>query len=367
MSIKEGDVLKALSHVDDPDLHKDIVSLGMVKDLKIQGDSISFAVELTTPACPMKDQIEHACRVAIRKMVSATAKVDINMTARVTSMRQNNEALMPGVKNIIAVCSGKGGVGKSTVSVSLALGLARTGAKVGIMDADIYGPSIPIMLDVKGQRPMVKQDNGKQMMVPVEHHGIKILSIGFLVEDTQAVVWRGPMVSSALRQFAGDTLWGDLDYLIIDLPPGTGDVHLTMVQTMPVTGAVVVTTPQEVALADARKAASMFNMANINVPILGVVENMSWFTPPELPENRYYLFGKDGGTTLARELNVPVLGQIPIVESIRSGGDEGKPSVLDEQTTVAEAWENLVFNTARQVAIRNNEKQPTEVVKITTT
>ena len=367
MSINEQDILKALSYVDDPDLHKDIVTLGMVKDLKVDGTHISFAVELTTPACPMNDQIEHACRVAIRKMVSETAEVDIQMTARVTSMRQDNEALMPGVKNIIAVCSGKGGVGKSTVSVNLALGLARTGAKVGIMDADIYGPSIPIMLNVKGQRPKVKQEDGKQMMIPVEQHGIKILSIGFLVEDTQAVVWRGPMVSSALRQFAGDTLWGDLDYLIIDLPPGTGDVHLTMVQTMPVTGAVVVTTPQEVALADARKAASMFNMANINVPILGVVENMSWFSPPELPDNRYYLFGKDGGAQLAKELNVPVLAQLPIVESIRTGGDEGKPSVLDAHSAVAEAWETLVFNTARQVAIRNNEKQPTEVVKITTT
>lgn len=364
MAIAIEDVLKALSYVDDPDLKKDLVTLQMVKDVRVEGQEIWFTVELTTPACPMKDQIEHACRTAIKKLVDADATVHINMSSRVTTMRDSGQQLMPGVRNIIAVCSGKGGVGKSTVSVNLALGLAKSGAKVGIMDADIYGPSIPIMLDVKGEKPVVKQEDGKAMMVPVEKFGLKILSIGFLVEDTQAVVWRGPMVSSALRQFAGDTLWGDLDYLIIDLPPGTGDIHLTMVQTMPVTGAIIVTTPQEVALADARKAASMFNMANINVPILGVVENMSWFSPPELPENKYYLFGKDGGKQLADELNVPLLASIPIVESIREGGDSGSPSILHAQEQTKLAWEDLINNTARYVAIRNQERQATKMVDI---
>jgi ATP-binding protein involved in chromosome partitioning len=365
MALKESDVLKALSYVDDPDLKKDIVTLNMVKDLKVDGNTVAFTVELTTPACPMKDQIEHACRTAIRKMVSEEADIQITMGAKVTSMRTNGQTLLPGVKNIIAVCSGKGGVGKSTVSVNLALGLARSGARVGIMDADIYGPSIPIMLDVKKERPRVIQEDGKQMMVPVEKHGLKILSIGFLVEDSQAVVWRGPMVSSALRQFAGDTAWGELDYLVIDLPPGTGDVHLTMVQTMPVTGAVVVTTPQDVALADARKAAAMFNMQNINVPVLGVVENMAWFTPPSHPDEKYYLFGKDGGKKLAEELNVPVLGQLPIVEAIREGGDNGQPAILNDELT-ADAWKELISNVARYVAIRNEERAPTKPVDIIT-
>lgn len=364
MPVHETDILKALSYVDDPDLHKDIVTLGMVKDLKVSGNTVSFMVELTTPACPMKDQIEHACRTAIRKLVSEELEVDITMGARVTSTRQQDQDILPGVRNIIAVCSGKGGVGKSTVSVNLALGLAKSGAKVGIMDADIYGPSVPIMLDVRNEKPKVKQEDGKQMMQPVEKHGLKILSIGFLVDDTQAVVWRGPMVSSALRQFVTDTNLGELDYLIIDLPPGTGDIHLTMVQTMPVTGAVIVTTPQEVALADARKAAAMFHMANITVPILGVVENMAWFSPPELPQNKYYLFGKDGGQQLADELKVPVLGRIPIVESIREGGDTGNPVMLDQTNPVQEAWEDLVFNTARYIAIRNEELQPTKKVDI---
>jgi ATP-binding protein involved in chromosome partitioning len=364
MPILESDVLKALSFVDDPDLKKDLVTLQMVKNVRVEDKHISFLIELTTPACPMKDQIEHACRVAIRKMVSEDAIVDITMGSKVTTMRQSDEPMMPGVRNIIAVCSGKGGVGKSTVSVNLALGLAKSGARVGIMDADIYGPSIPIMLDVKKEKPSIKQDDGKAMMIPVEKHGIKILSIGFLVDDTQAVVWRGPMVSSALRQFASDTLWGDLDYLIIDLPPGTGDIHLTMVQTMPVTGALIVTTPQEVALADARKAAAMFNMPNIDVPILGVVENMSWFSPPELPENKYHIFGTGGGQMLADELSVPLLGQIPIVESIRSGGDNGLPSYLDPNSTVLPEWEELIHNTARYIAIRNEERGATKVVDI---
>jgi ATP-binding protein involved in chromosome partitioning len=337
----------------------------MVKNILIEGKKVSFTVELTTPACPMKEDIRHACITAVKHLVDKEAEVDVTMSSRVTSRRGSNEQLLPGVRNIIAVCSGKGGVGKSTISVNLALGLAATGAKVGLMDADIYGPSIPLMLGLKDARPRVVEENGKALMIPVEKHGIKILSIGFLVDDSQAVVWRGPMVSSALRQFVTDCRWGDLDYLVIDLPPGTGDIHLTLVQTVPVTGAIVVTTPQEVALADARKAAAMFRMANINVPIIGVIENMAWFTPGELPENKYFIFGKGGGKKLADELGVELLGQIPLVQEIREGGDEGSPVILGTNEITIKALQEMVNNTARFVSIRNEELSPTKIVEIT--
>ena len=366
MPFTESEVLKALSHVDDPDLHKDIVSLGMVKHVVIDGNKISFTVELTTPACPMKEEIKRACVNAIKLLVSKEAEVEVDMSARVSTVRGNQEQLLPGVKNIIAVCSGKGGVGKSTVSVNLALGLAKTGARVGLMDADIYGPSIPVMLGLKDAQPRVEEVNGKPMMIPLEAHGIKALSIGFLVDETQAVVWRGPMVSSALRQFVTDCIWGELDYLIIDLPPGTGDIHLTLVQTVPVTGAVVVTTPQEVALADARKAVAMFRMPNINVPVIGIVENMAWFTPEELPENKYYIFGTGGGIKLADEYDVPLLAHIPLVQGIREGGDSGTPAILrNDLPMLAVAFDELVNNTARNISIRNDEKSATKVVEIT--
>ncbi|MFN0276191.1 MAG: Mrp/NBP35 family ATP-binding protein [Chitinophagales bacterium] len=365
MNITKENVLQALSYVDDPDLKKDIVSLNMVKDLVTEGNNVSFTVMLTTPACPMKEQIQHACVTAVKKLVSSEAIVTVTMSSQVTSLRNSDETILPGVKNIIAVCSGKGGVGKSTIAVNLAIGLAKNGAKVGLMDADIYGPSIPMMFDEKESKPLVKQMNGKAMMIPIEKYGIKVLSIGFLIDETQAVVWRGPMVSSALKQFVTDCLWGELDYLVIDLPPGTGDIHLTLVQTVPVTGAVIVTTPQDVALADARKAASMFNMANIKVPIIGVVENMAYFTPPELPENKYYLFGKDGGKKLADELQTELLAQIPLVESIREGGDTGKPAILFYNEITSAAFDELVFNTARFISIRNEEVAPTNKVEIT--
>jgi len=366
MEITEKRVLDALSNVDDPDLHKDIVTLGMVKDVQIDGKKVSFTVELTTPACPMKEEIHRACMNAIKHLVDKEAIVDINMSARVSSVRGSNEQLLPGVRNIIAVCSGKGGVGKSTVSVNLALGLAKTGAKVGIMDADIYGPSIPLMLGLKDAKPKIVEQNGKAMMIPLEAYGLKSLSIGYLVDETQAVVWRGPMVSSALRQFVTDCIWGELDYLIIDLPPGTGDVHLTLVQTVPVTGAIIVTTPQEVALADARKAANMFKLPNINVPIIGVVENMAWFTPEELPESKYFIFGQGGGDLLAKEYMVPLLGQLPLVQSVREGGDSGKPAILNESNTILKAaFEQVVNNTARFISIRNDEKSATKIVEIT--
>lgn len=366
MAITEASILSALSNVDDPDLHKDIVSLGMVKDIVIEGLKVRFTVELTTPACPMKEEIRRACVTAVKHLVDKEAEVDVNMSARVSSVRNAGEQLLPGVKNIIAVCSGKGGVGKSTVSVNLALGLAQTGAKVGLMDADIYGPSIPVMLGLKDAKPEVVERNGKPMMIPIEVYGIKTLSIGFLVDESQAVVWRGPMVSSALRQFVTDCIWGELDYLIIDLPPGTGDIHLTLVQTVPVTGAVIVTTPQEVALADARKAAAMFSLPNINVPIIGIVENMAWFTPEELPDHKYFIFGEGGGRVMASETKSTVLAQLPLVQGIREGGDSGTPAILRQDIPLlTEAFAELVNNTARFISIRNQEKTASSVVEIT--
>ncbi len=357
-------VLLALGQVQEPDLGKDLVTLNMVKDIAIDGMNVSFTVVLTTPACPMKDLIRSACENAIKILVDKNAIPTVNFTANVVSNRKDNQATLPNVKNIIAVGSGKGGVGKSTVSVNLALALAKDGAKVGLMDADIYGPSIPIMLGIKGERPLMKEVDGKGMIVPIDVMGIKAMSIGLLIDDRQAVVWRGPMASSALKQFVTDVLWGELDYLIIDLPPGTGDIHLTMVQTIPVTGAVIVTTPQEVALADAKKAIMMFDGPQIKVPILGVVENMAYFTPAELPNNKYYIFGQDGGKRLAEMFEVPFLGQLPITMSIREGGDMGSPALLNGDEISKAAIDKVAQQVARQISIRNANLDPTKIVEV---
>ena len=357
-------VLLALGQVQEPDLGKDLVTLNMVKDIAIDGMNVSFTVVLTTPACPMKDLIRSACENAIKILVDKNAIPTVHFTANVVSNRKDNQATLPNVKNIIAVGSGKGGVGKSTVSVNLALALAKDGAKVGLMDADIYGPSVPIMLGIKGERPLMKEVDGKGMIVPIEVMGIKAMSIGLLIDDRQAVVWRGPMASSALKQFVTDVLWGDLDYLIIDLPPGTGDIHLTMVQTIPVTGSVIVTTPQEVALADAKKAIMMFDGPQIKVPILGVVENMAYFTPPELPDNKYYIFGQDGGKRLADMFEVPFLGQLPINMRIREGGDMGTPALLNGDQISKDAIDKVAQQVARQISIRNANLDPTKIVEI---
>src|SRR5580765_3562664 len=353
MIITREAVLKALSYVDDPDLKKDLVTLNMVSDIQIADKKISFTVMLTTPACPLKDAIRQACENAIHHFIDKEAEVKVIMSSDVTSRRKSGEKLLPGVRNIIAVASGKGGVGKSTVAVNLALGLAKDGASVGLIDADIYGPSIPTMLGIKGMRPKIKDADGKAMMIPIEKFGIKALSIGLLVDEKQAVVWRGPMVSSALRQFVTDCDWGELDYLVIDLPPGTGDIHLTLVQTVPVTGAVIVTTPQDVSLADAKKAMGMFNIHPINVPIVGVVENMSYFTPAELPDNKYYIFGKEGGKRLAEEYDIPLLGQIPLVQSIREGGDQGVPIMMSDDEITKKAFEEFAAVAVRSIAMRN--------------
>lgn len=356
-------ILKALSTVNDPDLKRDLVSLNMVKDITVVDKKVSFTVVLTTPACPLKETIRQDCEQAVRKVVAADVTIDIHMTSSVTTLR-DNAPLLPGVKNIVAVASGKGGVGKSTVTSNLAVALAKAGAKVGLIDADIYGPSIPTMFNCEHEQPTVTQVNGKNIIIPIEQYGVKLISIGFLAPADSAVIWRGPMASSALKQFFSDAEWGELDYLLIDLPPGTSDIHLTMVQTVPVTGAVIVTTPQKVALADARKGVAMFKQPQINVPILGIVENMAYFTPEELPDNKYYIFGKDGGQNLAEKYNVPLLGQIPLVQGIRESGDSGLPAALKEGPA-AKAFQDLAEAVARQVAIRNAQV-PSKVTEIQT-
>jgi ATP-binding protein involved in chromosome partitioning len=346
-------VLAALSNVQEPDLGKDLVTLNMVKDIEINGNDVSFTVVLTTPACPMKDMIRNACVNAVKLLVSKEANVNVNFTANTTSKRVDEGAVLPKVKNIIAVVSGKGGVGKSTVSANLALALSQGGAKVGLMDADIYGPSVPIMFGVRGERPMMVDIEGKGMIVPLEKFGIKLMSIGLLVDEKDAVVWRGPMASSAIRQFVTDVYWDELDYLVVDMPPGTGDIHLTLLQTAPVTGAVIVTTPQDVALADAKKGIAMFGQAQLNIPILGLVENMSYFTPAELPENKYYIFGKQGGKRLADQYDLPFLGEIPIVQGIREGGDEGVPVMMSDDAVTKKAFEGFASFVVRSIAMRN--------------
>jgi ATP-binding protein involved in chromosome partitioning len=362
MSFTSSDILKALSTVEEPDLKHDLVTLNMIKDVKVEPGKVSFTVVLTTPACPLKEKIRQDCEDAVRPVVGDDTDIEILLTSSVTTLRDNSP-ILPNVKNIIAIASGKGGVGKSTVTSNLAVALAQSGAKVGLVDADIYGPSVPVMFNCEHEQPMVKQVNGKNIIIPIEQYGVKLISIGFLAPPDSAVVWRGPMASSALKQFFSDADWGDLDYLLIDLPPGTSDIHLTMVQTVPVTGAVIVTTPQKVALADANKGLNMFKQPQINVPILGVVENMAYFTPEELPDNKYYIFGKDGGSSLAEKHGVPLLGQIPLVQSIRESGDSGLPAAMKEGAT-AEAFHALAQALARKIAIRNANFTETKKVEI---
>jgi ATP-binding protein involved in chromosome partitioning len=358
------DILKALSNVQEPDLGKDLVTLNMVRDIEINGNAVSFTVVLTTPACPMKAMIESACINAIKLLVNKEAQVQVAFTSSTTTIRSEKGSVLPGVKNIIAVVSGKGGVGKSTVAANLAIALAQGGADVGLMDADIYGPSVPIMFGVRGERPLMKNVDGKGVIVPLDRFGIKLLSIGLLVDEKSAVVWRGPMASSAIRQFVTDVDWGSLDYLIIDMPPGTGDIHLTIMQTAPVTGVVVVTTPQDVALADAKKGIAMFGQAQMNVPIIGLVENMSYFVAPELPDKKFYIFGKEGGKRLAEEYELPFLGQIPLVESIREGGDIGVPLMMSDDEITKSAFAEFAGNVARSASMRNAHMKSEEIADV---
>jgi ATP-binding protein involved in chromosome partitioning len=364
-------VLDALRHVIDPDLGRDLVTLNMIEDVVVDGSSVSFTVVLTTPACPLKEHLRSECEAAIREHVDPNASIRIEMTSNVTSKRgapagagempPQVESGSSKVKNILAVASGKGGVGKSTVAVNLAVALAQTGAAVGLVDTDIYGPSIPTMLGVpENEKPRVNDD---RKIEPLERFGVKILSMGFLVDPTHAVVWRGPMVSSAVRQFLNDAEWGELDYLILDLPPGTGDIQLTIVQTVSLTGAIIVSTPQTVALADARKGVAMFG--NVNVPVLGIVENMAYFTPPDMPDRKYYLFGEGGARRLAEELGVPFLGEVPIEQAVREGGDRGSPIVVSHpESASATALHTIAERAAQQVSIRNADLPATQKVEI---
>lgn len=360
----EEQILKALSNVEEPDLGKDLVTLSMVKDIKIVGNDVSFTVVLTTPACPLKDLIRNACVNAVQILVNKEANVQVNFVANTSSNRKDAKSVLPNVKNIIAIVSGKGGVGKSTVAANLALALAQGGANVGLMDADIYGPSVPIMFGVRGERPMMQQVGEKGMIVPLERFGIKLMSIGLLVDEKNAVVWRGPMASSAIRQFVTDVLWEDLDYLVIDMPPGTGDIHLTLVQTVPLTGVIVVTTPQDVALADARKGIAMFGQAQIKVPIIGLVENMSYFVAPGGGTDRYYIFGKEGGKKLAEEYELPFLGQIPLIQSIREGGDIGMPVMVSDDLMAREAFGEFAAAAVRSISMRNANMESTRIVEV---
>lgn len=364
MELTRENILIALSEVQDPDLKQDLVSLNMIQNISVGPGFVELTVMLTTPACPLKELIRKDCEKALLRHFGEDLKMELTMSSSVTTTR-SNAPLLPDVKNIIAIASGKGGVGKSTVAANLAVALANSGAKVGLIDADIFGPSIPTMFNCEHEQPGVTQLNGRNMILPIHQYGVKLISIGFLSPPENAVIWRGPMASTALKQFLGDTIWGDLDYLLIDLPPGTSDIHLTLVQAVPVTGAIIVTTPQKVALADAQKGIAMFRQPQINVPVLGIVENMAYFTPAELPQNKYYLFGENGGRNLAEKFNVPLLSQIPIVQSIRESGDAGYPAALKDDVT-AEAFNALAQSVAQQVAIRNATVDKTQKVEMNT-
>lgn len=356
-------IIQLLQNIKDPLTGNDIVSAGLIEQLNIQENEVSITLALSSMNIQNKSALNFACISMIQEKFPS-ANVNVHVKSKLPESQQIENPL-PNIKNIIAVGSGKGGVGKSTVAVNLALGLKSLGAKVGLLDADLYGPSIPTMLGLKGERPKVQDVYGQPKICPLEEYGMPVISIGFLVEPEQAVVLRGPRLAGILKQFFMDCLWPELDYLIVDLPPGTGDVQLTLVQTVPVTGVVLVTTPQEVALADAIKAMNMFMMPNVNVPILGVVENMSWFSPAELPENKYYIFGEGGGKKLAKEANTILLGQVPLVQSIRESGDKGLPAVL-ETNTISDNYKELAKRTIEQVNYRNENLKPTHRIKMST-
>ncbi|MEX2596911.1 MAG: Mrp/NBP35 family ATP-binding protein [Salibacteraceae bacterium] len=346
MAITHEKVLEALSFVIEPELKKDIVSLGLVSDVKTEANSVSFKVKSSNPAMHYRKRLEEACTHQIRRFLGndVTVLPEVESLPKTADRPQEQRKFLPGVKRFIAVASGKGGVGKSTICANIAAGLAKRGFKVGLVDADIYGPSMPIMFDVATEKPGLSGTEEDNKMTPVENHGVKMLSIGFFAEANQAIVWRGPMASKALKQMFTDVHWGELDFMLIDLPPGTGDVHLSLVQEIPLDGVVIVSTPQNIALADARKGIGMFKLPEINVPVLGIVENMSWFTPEELPDNKYFIFGEGGAERLAEEMKVNLLGQIPLVQSIRESGDVGRPAVLQKNTIQSKAFDTMVGN-----------------------
>ena len=366
MNFSEKDILHALSFVVEPDLKKDVVELNLVSNIKTEGNNISFSLQVNNPALHNKKRIVDACQLHLDRVLGTTVtlNIDIQPIKKEADMPKQNKVL-PNVKNIIAIASGKGGVGKSTITANLAVALAKKGYKVGLVDADIYGPSMPMMFNVEEEKPMPVEINGKNLIQPIESHGVKLLSIGFFANTDQAVVWRGPMATRALTQLFTEANWGELDYMLIDLPPGTGDIHLSLVQTVPVTGAVIVSTPQNVALIDARKAVGMFKLEQINVPVLGFIENMAYFTPAELPENKYYIFGKEGVKNLAEKFNLPLLGEIPLVQSVREAGDAGRPAVMQENTPQSKAFMDFADNVINEVEKRNEVLAPTAKVEVT--
>jgi ATP-binding protein involved in chromosome partitioning len=350
MSISRQSIFEALQNVMEPDLKKDIVTLGLVKINDVQDQTIDLQVKVSNPAMHSKMRMREACEFAIHRTLGNEWKVIVDVVPIAGDERSGElRKVLPGVKHIIAVASGKGGVGKSTVSANLAVGLARAGHSVGLLDADIYGPSAPTMFDIVHERPKVIEKDGKNLLEPVLQYGVKVLSIGFFADINQAIVWRGAMANKALSQMVNDAEWGPLDYLIIDLPPGTGDIHLSMVQLVPISAAIVVSTPQEVALADARKGIAMFGLAGIDIPILGLIENMAWFTPAELPENKYYIFGKDGVKNLSEDQGIPYLGALPLVQSIREAGDAGRPAILQEGTEAQSHIDSIVAQVEKEM------------------
>lgn len=368
MVLSKATVLKALETLTVPGEGRNMVESGAVKNVVIFGDEVVVDITIANPSLQARKKTEVEILKAIHSQVYEKAKVTVNIQVEAPPPKPQliKGNPIPGIRNIVAVASGKGGVGKSTVTANIAVTLAKMGFRVGLLDADVYGPSIPIMLDVEMEKPLAVTVDGVVKMKPVENYGVKILSIGFFTQPNQAVIWRGPMASKALNQMIFESAWGELDFLLIDLPPGTGDIHLSILQALPVTGAVVVSTPQAIALADARKGVAMFQQESIHVPVLGIIENMAYFTPAELPDNRYYIFGKGGARNLAEDLQVPFLGEIPLVQSIREAADAGRPAALQTATPLEAAFETLTRNVVQEVVHRNESLPPTEAIKITT-
>ncbi len=366
MKINRKDVLKSLEQITVPGEGANMVESGAVKNVLTFGDEVVVEVSITNPAMQARKKIESEIINCIKSSISIDAKVKVNVKVIAPEKTEIKGSQLPGIKNIIAISSGKGGVGKSTVTANVAVTLSKMGFKVGVLDADVYGPSIPMMFDLQDARPLAENIDGKSKMKPVENYGVKVLSIGFFTKPDQAVIWRGPMASKALNQLIFDAAWGELDFLLLDLPPGTGDIHLSIMQSLPITGAVVVSTPQNVALADAKKGVAMFQQESINVPVLGIVENMAFFTPKELPDNKYYIFGQGGARNLSNDLDIPFLGELPIVQSVREAGDLGRPAAMQEDTIVSETMTDITRNIVTQVIKRNDNLPATEVIKITT-
>ncbi|WCO01374.1 Mrp/NBP35 family ATP-binding protein [Psychroserpens ponticola] len=369
MKLNKQDILKALETISAPGEGRNMVESGAVKNVVTFADEVIVDITITNPSLQAKKKTEVEIMKTIHDIVYEKAKITVNVKVDAPAKSAPNVIKgkkIPGIQNIVAVASGKGGVGKSTVTANMAVTLAKMGFKVGVLDADIYGPSMPIMFDVELERPLAANVDGKSKMRPVENYGVKMLSIGFFTKPDQAVVWRGPMAAKALNQMIFDAAWGELDFLLIDLPPGTGDIHLSIMQSLPITGAVVVSTPQNVALADAKKGVAMFQQESINVPVLGIIENMAYFTPDELPDNKYYIFGKQGAQNLAEDLGVPFLGELPLVQSIREAGDIGRPAALQTATALEKSFEELTQNVVEEVVKRNDDLPPTEAIKITT-